>query len=348
MLFFVLFFIVFFYAKFDYSYVINESPFQNFIIYKYEYKRFLYFIHEFHHFLAANMVNNYNENYSDVCIILPHDYLMKKNSFVVDAGIKNVCFTGDIASRDQFYKAIIKYRLAGYAGEEAFKKTSLLLNLFSKKSFSSENETISFYSLYFYSNDLASPLVDVDAAVKYIQYISLDSELVIDYIKKYDNLKKKNNFISKEENRFLKKNKLNSNLCFYLKVLFMIYYELVEEYRTENHQKKIYDLFDKNPDLLVYEIFFYQDLCSLWNHNKLQRDLSQMKNFSKNEQAMIINFMNQGSDQFHFKMLPLIKNIVVKKFSFTDYFKKIVLFFPNFLIKGAKQITSLFSFYYYN
>lgn len=295
--------------------------------YRSEKDRFLYFIHEFHHFLSTNV-----EDQKDDLYILISSKNRQKN-----ISTHNVTFKGTNDREGDFYIEIIKHKLAGYAAEEAFKRESFLLRLFGQDT---PKETFSFFSLFDYSNNLISPLNDIQEAIYYVKKISLDNSMMKKYLEKYEEMKKKFLFIQEEEKKIIKYN-FDINFYAQLKVLFILYEEFLQEYTKKEHQEKIYFFFKENPALLGFEIFFYTDLKSLWQKNKINRDLGDLKSFTLLERSII----DQHFSELDLKSFGVLAKSYKENSSFFSKIEKQAATLMPFFFEGSKKIISLFKRY---
>ena len=230
-------------------------------------KDFLEFLHEFHHFIE---INDNGWNLEEMYLILPKNLIDKK----IGPSIKKINAINTNTS--EYYVKLIKHKLAGYASEAAFEESSLLLNLLKK-----ENYKKNFYLFWMHNKKIFSKIKDIEETLEIIKNISIDDPIIKYYLKRYKSLKL--DIIPNE--------KKNNTIFIYLTVLVVIYEDLKQLYKSEEHQKKINAIIKNNKNLMSYEIFFYKDLKSLWEKNYLDRDLS-FENLKENEKAIIANLKN--------------------------------------------------------
>jgi hypothetical protein len=225
-------------------------------------KDFFEFIHEFHHFI---IIQDYGWDLDEMYLHIPKIFFDKK----INPSINNIK-TIETKNSEYYYK-LIKHKLAGYAAEAAFEEKSFLLRLLKKTDYKKN-----FYTLWSRNQELFSKILDIEEAMAAIQHISLDDQILKNYIKKYDQKKLKIIPITNIEGKIL---------C-YLKALVIIYEELKSIFSSDLHQKKINQIIKNNKNLLSYEIFFYKDLKCLWKNNFLERDLN-YSSLEKNEKDLI-------------------------------------------------------------
>ena len=234
----------------------------------------------------------------------------------------------------------IKFALAGYASEEAFKRKSFLFRYFNKK------EIYSFYNASFLSMLYKHLVLEISIAdIAYILKLKDDIDYKDIVVKEYINNHKKkgnsNNFLIQS---FIKKYHLEED---FLLLVSALYEELIKKFSCDSHQEKIFTILEKNPEIAAYEIFFLPDLKSLWEKHTLDRDISNIKSFTPEEKEIIKSLERKITHPF--EVIKIFKNKYKKKKDYLYLFeqkgKKIKSSIQLFLKKNYTKGLSFFNFF---
>ncbi len=301
------------------------------------------FIHEFHHIIETNILTN---EYSDQLTIhlISGDVNNQKN--LCNAYVANISFDPSLYKKiifknknDQILRKI-KFALAGYASEEAFKRKSFLFRYFNKKEMYSFH-TASFLSMLYKHLVLEITIADIEYVLKLKDNIDYKDIVVQEYIDNYKKKGKINNFLIQS---FIKKYNLEEH---FLLLASALYEELIKKFSSDSHQEKIFTILEKNPEIAAYEIFFLPDLKSLWEKHTLNRDISNIKSFTPEEKEIIKSLEKKITHPF--EIIKMFKSKYKNKQDYLYLFEKksknikssIMLFFKKNYIKGK----SFFNFF---
>lgn len=305
------------------------------------------FLHEYHHIIETNILekNNTCKDFFNTYIITGNINYQKK---LCTASVKNMSFNSrcydftKFKNKNDLILKKIKFALAGYAAEEAFKKQSFFFNYFNQKNcynFFTKSFLLMAYKHFFCS----FPVADIATALNYAKQIDYNDYKIKFYINEY---KTKSQSC---ENKYLQ-NKIQNKLLYLssdtLYLLSYLYENLIKKYSSQSHQKKIFDILEKNSDIASYEIFFLPDLIALWNKEKLPRDLAHIESFNDEEKKIIINLQNKIL--LSFEKIKQIRckyneknNYIIKYIKKTQILKKNLY---NFFKKNFKKGKSFFTF----
>lgn len=259
-----------------------------------EYTDFISFIHEFHHIIGSKIISNNYKNINNTYIITQKK-IFPKIPFVNPAAY-NIAFNKEnyfiYEYEDKVELAILKLRmlLSGYAAEEAFKTKSILLTYFVEAS--SFVDTKSIFSLLLNNIYFKKIITDVNQLFNHESDINFNHQKIKSYIDKYNKkVINKNNII------ILKKLYPNTSENF-LKLLYIIYEELIDEYSEYSHQRRFYSMIINNPSLLANEIFFFKDLKSLWENQKEYRIIGDITQYDHKEKIILHALINKKIHRF--------------------------------------------------
>jgi hypothetical protein len=259
-----------------------------------EYTHFIGFIHEFHHILGSKILSNNYKNINNTYIIAQNK-IFPEISIIAPAAY-NIKFDKEnyiqYEYQDKTKLILLKLRmfLSGYAAEEAFKSKSILLSYF-VKDYSFVN-TKSIFTLLINNVYLKNIISDINALFIYEKDIDYNDSQIKNYIDQYNN-----KFVNKTNILILEKIYPQIRTEFF-KILYIIYEELIAEYSSHKHQKRFYAMITKNPSLLANEIFFFNDLKSLWENQKLYREISNIKSYNHTEKIIIKSLINKKIHPF--------------------------------------------------
>lgn len=331
------------YYFFSYSIAIPLSIKKEITFFKNKYRNLMTFIHEFHHIIETD--------------ILTEEYTDKLRLHLISGDInnqKNICnaYVSNISFDSSFYKKSIfknkndkilrkiKFALAGYASEEAFKRESFLFRYFNQKEIYSFH-TVSFLSMLYKHLVLEINIADIAYVLKFKNDINYNDIVVKKYI---DNYKKKlmcNNFLMQS---FIYKYHIEEN---FLLLVSALYEELIKKFSSNSHQEKIFTILEKNPEIAAYEIFFLQDLKSLWENHTLNRDISNIKSFTPEEKEIIKSLEQKVTHPL--EIIKIFKNTYKKKkdyiYFFEKKYKKIKSSIKSFFKKNYIKGISFFNFF---
>jgi hypothetical protein len=259
-----------------------------------EYAHFISFIHEFHHIVGSKILSN---NYKDInnTYIITQKKIFPEIPFINPAAY-NIKFNKENYFEYKYEEktelTILKLRmlLSGYAAEEAFKKKSILLAYFVETS--SFVDTKCIFSLLLSNIYFKKIISDVNQLFNHEVDIDFNNKKINDYIQKYN--KKPNN----KENIIILKKLYPETSENFLKLLYIIYEELINEYSEYSHQRKFYSMITKNPSLLANEIFFFKDLKSLWENQQLYRIIGDTTKYDHKEKIILDALINKKIHTF--------------------------------------------------
>ena len=297
----------------------KNSIIENFQLMQKEYNHFIYFIHEFHHILGSQIFLNNNNIYNNY-IIVPNTIYPK--IFSLQAKSVNIKYYEK--NKINLILLKIKTKLSGYAAEESFKKKSILLQYFIKDPLGINTKSI--FTLLISNFFLNHIITDINLLLIYDKKINYNTPIIKKYLQKYY----KKTIIDTnilETEKIVKKlyPDLSNN---FLKIIYIIYDELIIEYSDACHQEKIYSMIIKNPSLLAHEIFFFKDLKSLWEYQELSRDIGNINTFNQEEKKIIDSLLNKQIHPFEdIKELKKIHKYIFQINIFSNkisYYQKLI------------------------
>ncbi len=267
----------------------NYFGIKSFKMIKNEYNKLLTFIHEMHHIIGSGILSKNYKNLHNTYIIIPNK-IFSKISFLEPQAC-NISFSQNNFFKYE-YKEIeivllkIKTELSGYASEEAFKNKSILLKYLTTDPLPINTKSI--FTLIISNFCLNNKISDINRLFKHEKQINYNDKIIKDYINKYNKIKNKNILFLEKQIQKLYKD-INKD---FFKILFIIYEELLSNYSNPDHQKKIYKMLKKNNALLENEIFFFNDLNSLWHKQELNRNINNIKSYTSTEKKIIYQYCN--------------------------------------------------------
>lgn len=276
-----------------------------------KYLGLLHFIHEFHHFLEINEMTELPQNLLDKPL-----YCIAKNgyNYTEKSGIYNIQMQANEDTTNLNQKKInkIKLFLSGYAAENTYKKHFYLLSLFNNSinNIYKDDFLLLLYYHYAYQN-----LIDIKNALLVVKNIDYNTPEIQYYIKKY-----KYRVIHNKYYKSLKKYNKNENEIIFL---YGIYHELNKKYSQKKYYTKLYNIINNNPEVFTIEILFLSDLQSLWNKEKLSRDLANLSNYNIDEVEIIKNIQSIDKMQKNIDLLDIFKNKIDYPSIFFDYTQNI-------------------------
>jgi len=234
-----------------------------------KYRGLIHFIHEFHHFIASDNFYKSMPN-SPLLYCVAHN----TTNYHKASGIYNVLQYAASTLTDITKQNIknIQFYLSGYAAETAYKKRFPLLKYFTPSK--QELYQTDFIKFFFY-HTTCNKISDIDKALEIANNINYNTKEIQKYITKYSPIVKKNPLF-----KDIKKQTNNINAVI---LLFGLYEELIETYTSEQYYKKMYKIINNNPEIFTMEIFFINDLKSLWQKEKLSRDITKLTSYQKEE-----------------------------------------------------------------
>ncbi len=313
---------------------------------KKQYNHFLYFVHEFHHIIGSQILHKNYKNISNTYMLVCDTLHYKP--YPVFAEVRNISFisydydvTDYVMYSNNLYLALtrLKMVLSGYAAEEAFKLSSFLLNYFAQYHHQHVN-TKSFFTLMldnYYNKNFIS---DINKALSLQKAINFKDQLILPYLISYKKKSEKNAVLLAMEYNI---KKLYPNIKNeFLQLLFILYEELISQYKSIDHQKKFYVLLEKNPELFAHEIFFFKDIQSIWKSQSLNRDMTNMDTFTSKEKEIINKLINNTI--YPLQKIKELKMEYAETKAIATVAKKISILY-TFIINKKKNLYSFFQAY---
>ena len=256
-----------------------------------KYLGLIHFIHEYHHFLEINIDNEDIDNniLSNTNKAPLYCVTHNANNFHKKSGIYNILetlFHKKHINQQEIILQKLKFYLSGYAAEVAYKNHFSLLNFYNINymSYYQKDFLLFLYYHYFYQK-----IHDISNALSITNNVDYNAPEIAYYINKYKNSVLKNHCL-----KYINNFHINSNQII---LLYGIYHELIEKYSQHYYYEKFYRIIKNNPEIFTMEIFFLNDLKSLWKNEKLSRNITNLTNYEKNEIQIIQNIKSIDSFQ---------------------------------------------------